>query len=52
MKKTERIMIIILMAAWIVLPDLIPGPIDDLVVIFGLIKQIANVLEPKELAEN
>lgn len=32
MDKSKRLILIILAAIWIVFPDLIPGPIDDLII--------------------
>ena len=46
MERIERILLITFLGAWALFPDMIPGPIDDVVAVIAMIHQIGQLAAP------
>ena len=50
MTKIERYLVIAVLGAWALFPDFIPGPVDDVIAIIGLIHQIGQIASSDKTA--
>ena len=46
MNKAEKIISVIILGAWVIFPDFIPGPIDDVLAVIMTVHQVCSIIMP------